>query len=367
MVKKQIFPGACYGLDRSEKDGVLAHDYRVIYAGPGFPSEAEMALEQMARGVEWRSDSEAESYPPCFALWPTERGVLAIRIRDSGRDDQERPHALRIEAAYIEERAGQDNPDRLAGLLDDSAWPPGGWNRTESLEIETRSEKQNKTRLIQSIKNFIILTNRLPRLLLTGIHLKYDVQDYDEVFSVDGGVTIPIRSRREGTVVMSNSNTQLPPTYKGPEVDSSSRRRAPRQVILLTGSCMFIPLAIAVWWIWVLRSENGRLESENRGLTSKVESVEIALKSKSIETDNVVSRLKKESERLLLGIEKSQQDFRQLKNTKSKDEIDVARLESEKKRQEDRAKRSEDLLEKIQKLISDNLRRPSEGREDRPD
>jgi cell division protein FtsB len=206
MVTRPIFPGACYGLAPLERTGVPGRDYGILHAGPGFPPEAEKALEQMARGVEWKSDGEAESYPPCFALWPTGRGVMAIRIRDVGRDDRERPHAIRIEAAYIEDRAILDDPDRLAGLLDDSAWPPNGWDWTKTDAIELGGEGSTRIgerpSIIESMKS-----EPRSRLLIAGRHLKADEEDYDEVFTMEGGEAIARRSRRDGRLDVKKTET----------------------------------------------------------------------------------------------------------------------------------------------------------------
>ena len=270
MVNRLIFPGGCYGLGPSERAGVPGRDYGILHAGSGFPQEAEKALEQMARGVEWKSDGEAESYPPCFALWPTGSGVMAIRIRDVHRDDRGRPHAIRIEAAYIEDRAILDDPGHLAGLLDDSAWPPGGWDWTKTDAVELGGEGSTRIgerpSIIESLKS-----KPIPRVLIAGRHLKADEEDYDEVFTMEGGELIARRSRKDVGLGMVNAKTPPESRRAGGRIQRSILRV--REKARPADSCclprsrpgsaysLAAALAYSVYWNFVKKKELARCSS----------------------------------------------------------------------------------------------------------
>ncbi len=312
MVKKRIFPGACYGLDQTERTGHLVRDYRILYAAAGFPSEAETALNEMARGVEWKSDGEPEVYPPCFALWPTGDGVLAIRLRDVGRDDQGRPHVIRIEAAYINDRVILDDPGRLAGFLDNSAWPPSGWDWKENPAIEVCSEKQAKCKSNNELADFLRGSSLCPCLLLADRHLKYDEQRYEGVFSVDGLVAISIRSPRDGDHVMNGPKTKVA------SVSKESIDGPPRRSTLMQGRRHYMPWVIlsvfilsSVIWVWSLKLQIHDLRSKNGGLQSQIRELESKnsnLNSKNESLRSETEKHKNDVKRLMQDLKDAQED-----------------------------------------------------------
>jgi hypothetical protein len=83
-------------------------------------------LEALGRAFAFRNGTE-DVLPACYAYCPTIGGGLLIRFFDAGPDDQNRPHCLRVEAAFAAEHPTL-TPDWIAGWLDAEAWPVGMLN-----------------------------------------------------------------------------------------------------------------------------------------------------------------------------------------------------------------------------------------------
>ena len=124
------FPSASYGRN-AESPEAGVDPYQVLFQSVDFPAAARKALEQLATSVQWAGGGPVEKYVDCYALWPVAQppgGVLVARLMDAGKDRLGRPHAMRVDAAYVASAEPTTDPMQLASLLTAAAWPGEAWN-----------------------------------------------------------------------------------------------------------------------------------------------------------------------------------------------------------------------------------------------
>ncbi|QGJ70971.1 Hypothetical protein PBC10988_26740 [Planctomycetales bacterium 10988] len=120
-MKQTTFPAAYYGklLTSGSKN-----QYQFLGHSSDFPQKAIFEFEQLAKSFQWKGGGGNEPYSDCFALWPLPSGeVLVARFRDVGRDQLDRPHTVRVEAALVAKKGLSDWPQDLGRMLQAKAWP----------------------------------------------------------------------------------------------------------------------------------------------------------------------------------------------------------------------------------------------------
>lgn len=121
---EQEFPAAYYGKSPND-DG--SDQYRMLGRSCDFPPEALAQFEKLAGAIQWSGGGGNSPYSPCYAVWPVgEMGAIIARLIDSGPDHLNRPHTLRIEAAWIDRNEIGDWPCSIGTLLQDGAWVDSG-------------------------------------------------------------------------------------------------------------------------------------------------------------------------------------------------------------------------------------------------
>ena len=123
-------PSASYGRN-AESPEPGADRYQVLFQSENFPATARRALEQLATSVQWAGGGSAQCYEDCYALWPLAQepgGALVARLMDAGCDRLRRPHALRVDAVYLESPELLDLPEPVGELMTSAAWPAKPWS-----------------------------------------------------------------------------------------------------------------------------------------------------------------------------------------------------------------------------------------------
>ena len=164
-----VYPAAVFGKRRPFKEG-LVREYELVAHSADFPPDALRAFEQVARSFRWAPGPGRAGgvLAPCFALWPLDgrRGVLAVRFRDDGRDDQGRPHLLRADAVFLPGTSAGTDLDRLAGLLTPSGWPDevtlDGDSGPAAFPVPPDADEEVR----QALERAMARDGRLPRLLV---------------------------------------------------------------------------------------------------------------------------------------------------------------------------------------------------------
>ncbi len=151
-----------------DPEGLGREDYRIVHRSPGIADPIASAFHKQARRFEW-SLATAEPHEPAWVIWnfPSDDGaesrLMVGRILDVGRDDQGRPHTLRIEAALV------DPPEleTAAALINDQAWPKAPWSPPEHDAPLTLTPQTAEPRLVRQLE--AVLAHRSGRTAVLGI------------------------------------------------------------------------------------------------------------------------------------------------------------------------------------------------------
>jgi hypothetical protein len=112
-------------LGKAAESGRMPSSYGILCRHPDFDEGALEAVHKIRNGFEWVARPGEVVHESCFGVWPlapsSERALL-LRLTDQGRDDQGRPHCLRIDAVLITDAEVLRSSTALAGLLQPAAW-----------------------------------------------------------------------------------------------------------------------------------------------------------------------------------------------------------------------------------------------------
>ncbi len=175
----QTFPSASFGRSLESSESAV-DSYQVLFETAGFPPSARKALEQLAASVQWTGGGLAERYGDCFALWPVfgHGGVLAARLIDAGRDRLGRPHALRVDAVYLDDPELLGSFAQLANTTHADAWPAGAWQGPpDGIQLEV---SRVESALAAALESSAAEGRGLPRVLVAG-HANFRATGFDVV------------------------------------------------------------------------------------------------------------------------------------------------------------------------------------------
>jgi len=177
------FPAASYGRN-GESPPQAVDQYQVLFQSAAFPAKARTALEELVASVQWAGGGSADNYEDCFALWPLARspeGALVARLMDAGRDRLGRPHALRVDAVYVEASELTTSPARLASVLSVAAWPGKPWTGdTQGITLNIGDVAGPVAAALEQA----LATSGLPRAFVAR-HAHFRAQGFDLVFDPD--------------------------------------------------------------------------------------------------------------------------------------------------------------------------------------
>jgi hypothetical protein len=311
-----------------------------------FPRDAQADFKAIARELEWKSDSPQPVYQSSFVVWPTAEGLILARLRDSGQDDRGRPHALRIEAAFIADGSKPPiDPEAVASMLDDSAWPSGSWDCEAASCIELRRGPGRQHPACELLRRFVARHNRYPRLLYTGGHLKFDDERYEAIF-IDG-------DQRKPRVPTGAGETLGPGGTPSEGIHAGSTAR--RWYVVL-GVCVL--LAIGFVWISLravlLRREVADRDSQLASLKAERDRdrtrADELQRANHLQVEENMS-LKYQNTSLSRDLSEIREQNRLLASTKSVNVQDLNKLLSEKRRRD----KGLEHLEALVKAQSDAL------------
>lgn len=211
MVVEQEFPAAFYGKSPSNDGG---DQYRLLGRSRDFPQDALVEFEKMAKAIEWTGGGGNDPYRACYGVWPVSKsGAIVARFTDSGPDLLNRPHTLRIEAAWVAKGRVADWPAAIGELLQDIAW----LNRsTDTFDAPLRLSLGNSNfELGTNVAEVLKSTASIPSILIAS-HKNYRASGFDIIQDPDGpsganrmvrrsqgnrhpSPSLPVRSQFSGT------------------------------------------------------------------------------------------------------------------------------------------------------------------------
>lgn len=95
-----LLPASVYGKDLISSGGV-PRAYAWLSRHHKFPDQAIAIADAWIQSFQWRYGG-GHLHPPVAVCIPVEDGALLLRFTDAGKDDQGRPHGLRLEAAWAD-------------------------------------------------------------------------------------------------------------------------------------------------------------------------------------------------------------------------------------------------------------------------
>ena len=116
------FPAAVYSKSMPSSKGG-ARGYEWLHRNPAFSEAAWNAADAWSRCFQWRYGGGKTHAP--VAMWaPLEKGALMLHFTDAGPDDQDRPHMLRLEAAWAKPESANAaiRQGFLLQAMRDEAW-----------------------------------------------------------------------------------------------------------------------------------------------------------------------------------------------------------------------------------------------------
>ena len=189
MVSEQLRDGAAWGKRKpAPADGGDA--YGLLFRSEGFPNGGEEALRLLAKSVQWRADSSEARLQPSFAMWPVgtgEKGVLAARLLDFGRDSFGRARTMRIEAVWFDVSEPRDAVKIATRYLAPSGWPAEPWS--DAAGIRLASDAPANDGASRAVSQFIHKHQRVPRFLVPG-HGSYAAEGFDAIHDPEGVATL---------------------------------------------------------------------------------------------------------------------------------------------------------------------------------
>jgi len=304
-------PSASYGRNtESPEPGI--DQYQVLFQSACFPTEARKALEHLVSSVQWAGGGTVEKYDDCFALWPVEQspeGALVARLMDGGRDRLGRPHALRVDAVYLESFALTAAPAQLAWMLSVPAWPGEPWTgNSDGINLNIGdAEGAVATALKQALAK-----RGIPRILIAH-HSHFRAQGFDLIFdpeapagrSYAAPVEVNLSSPRENGIVEMN-------TVNAPE----SRRISYMWIVL---AVMILGVFGANWWGY---DRYKHLRVTCSGLQRQLKDVQEKLNSETSAHDGTSARL----EELEKNLEPLRSNFSELTDRFDKAARDIDQM-----------------------------------------
>lgn len=189
-----VFQGAAYGkpTGASPADG---DQYCLLFRSAGFSDAAVEALTQLAGSVQWKGQSSDRQLAPLYVLWPVgseDRGVLAARLLDTGRDALGRAPTLRVEAVFFPSADSQSSADIAAKYLSPSGWPAAPWSGSDGIDMAT--DPMANEQLSNEVAELISKLGRIPRFLVSNHHYFF-AQGFDAIHGPDGSPSDALRQR----------------------------------------------------------------------------------------------------------------------------------------------------------------------------
>lgn len=282
MVTEQEFPAAFYGKSATN-DG--SDQYKLLGRSSDFPEEALAEFEKLSVAIQWSGGGGNSPYRACYAAWPvSETGAIVARITDSGPDRLNRPHTLRVEAAWIGRDQVPDWPTSIGGLLQDGAWLS---HSTDSFDVSLRlsvghSNQNLGANVAEALKN----TDTIPSILVAS-HKNYRASGFDIVQDPDqpNGVHREVDRNLEARRV-----TRSVPV--GQHVSREPRKRV-WLPLLLFAICLL--LVVFAGWEYFSRQQ---LQSQYNTLVGEVAETNALLENESKNRDKLQQDLREATQEL---------------------------------------------------------------------
>lgn len=158
--------------------------YAVLYQSPAIPAAAvETFKRKVSKSVQWDASGGEECFPDCFLFWRIDaESFWLARLSDAGDDSRGRPHSMRIEALYLEDRIVSELP---GGAIPFSAWlcRSSSWAddfRDDAYIFSYYPHREAEHRGVEEeLSSFFESAEESPRSLLVARHPHYMARDID--------------------------------------------------------------------------------------------------------------------------------------------------------------------------------------------
>jgi len=262
VVAQFEFPAAYFG--RKATAGGNSDQYGLVGKSATFPEEAMGAFLALVRCVQWKSGPEEPPYKPCFAVWPVGiRGVIVARFSDAGKDQQQRPHSIHVQGAWISRDSNRQFPGSVGQLLQNQAWP-GGAPRSGDALLRLNTGIPNPE-LDSEIVQVLNRPDSPPSILIAN----HQFCHHQGFGLVQEKHPLPA-SYRQQTVETPRQDSSTSQTSDGQAPARSRGIPIPLALCFLTlGTGLVISLSL---WIRELKQENVQLSNRNTELESTAKS-----------------------------------------------------------------------------------------------
>ncbi len=256
------FPSASYGKNaKSSEPG--ADRYQVLFLSEDFPTTARRALEHLATSVQWAGGGSAQRYEDCYALWPLAKepgGALVARIVDAGCDRLRRPHALRVDAVYVESLEILDLPEQVGELMTSAAWPAKPWpGPPGSIELELGHVNP---RVTAALEQAAAAGHALPRILVAD-HSDLRAHGFDRIIGLSAS-----EDHSASKLVPSNVSWLVKPVPPR-TIDAAPAARLTKHSRLLRPLSILLALGIAATVLLQLSTQQ-QLNGVERTLSGEI-------------------------------------------------------------------------------------------------
>jgi hypothetical protein len=193
---KAFFPAAVYSkrLDSALRSACA---YNWIERHPGFSDTAAQHADGWIQRFQWRY-GRGNAHPPVAVWVPLQGGALMLRFTDAGKDDQGRPHMLRLEAAWSESPSSELRAAFLLSAVGQDPWLDDGTG-----QVRISLEEQVPEALAHVLQGANQEVPTLASTQVTGFAL--DNPNGPALFAIDATTWLPF----SGLMGISAANTPM--------------------------------------------------------------------------------------------------------------------------------------------------------------
>lgn len=352
--------------------------YTILDRSPTIPSVAvELFERKVSKSVQWNTSAKNDrnQYDDCFLVWKIDdKSCWFARLSDAGNDSRGRPHAMQIDALYLNEQAIHELGDEFASFLAFLCHLQDWENCLQDAvcHISWQQRDDEKTEWLEKeISLFFASSGQGFTSLFIAKHPHYMIRNIDcriDDYEKSHAPTVSANSGKTSNPSSGSSLSVLPPTdSKGLPPNRENTFMSKFRIVLLL--LLFVGNITLGFFLHQSHSERTYLKKEIETKKQEARSLKSELNEKEKRTDELDENVKHLKTELDAGKKKEEQARQDLARTKqdlenaTRNADQVIRDQIRRLRQEDldRLKKFDSLHQNLGSLINEWKSKSSSG------